>query len=40
VAPDLGIPPAPAEPDGAPLDLTDEEALARRYPRLWERFAA
>jgi hypothetical protein len=38
--PDLGIPPAPAEPEGAPLDLTDEETLARRYPGLWERFAA
>ncbi|MFI9647613.1 DUF4240 domain-containing protein [Streptomyces sp. NPDC052040] len=38
VAPDLGIPPAPSEPEGAPFDLEDESALALRYPRLWERF--
>ena len=38
-SPDLGIPPAPAEPAGAPLDLTDEAALALRCPKLWERFA-
>ncbi|MHB9862372.1 DUF4240 domain-containing protein [Streptomyces sp. YIM S03343] len=38
VPPDLGIPPAPAEPEGTPLDLADEGALAQRYPRLWERF--
>ncbi|MEU6182520.1 DUF4240 domain-containing protein [Streptomyces coeruleorubidus] len=38
VAPDLGIPPAPPEPEGAPLDLENEDLLAERYPRLWERF--
>ncbi|GAB1335245.1 DUF4240 domain-containing protein [Streptomyces sp. E-15] len=38
VAPDLGIAPAPAEPEGAPLDLEDDRVLASRYPRLWERF--
>ena len=39
VAPDLGISPAPTEPTGTPVDLEDEEALAERYPKLWERFA-
>ncbi|QIJ62205.1 DUF4240 domain-containing protein [Streptomyces sp. JB150] len=38
VAPDLGIPPAPAEPEGTPVDFEDESALAERYPRLWYRF--
>jgi hypothetical protein len=38
VAPDLGIPPAPAEPGGTPIDFEDDAALARRYPRLWDRF--
>ena len=38
VAPDLGIPPAPAEPEGAPVDFENERALAERYPKLWERF--
>ncbi|MEV5428959.1 DUF4240 domain-containing protein [Streptomyces sp. NPDC052701] len=38
VAPDLDIPPAPAEPEGTPLDLEDEGLLAERYPRLWARF--
>ncbi|MBC7269973.1 MULTISPECIES: DUF4240 domain-containing protein [Streptomyces] len=38
VAPDLGIPPATAEPEGTPVDFEDERALAARYPRLWERF--
>ncbi|WP_432055305.1 DUF4240 domain-containing protein [Streptomyces sp. bgisy022] len=36
--PDLGLPPGPAEPEGAPLDFEDENALAERYPRLWDRF--
>ncbi|NBE53396.1 DUF4240 domain-containing protein [Streptomyces boluensis] len=40
VAPDLGIPPAPAEPEGSPVDFEDDTQLARYYPRLWERFAA
>ncbi|CAL9429307.1 DUF4240 domain-containing protein [Streptomyces sp. NPDC057838] len=38
VAPDLGIPPPPAEPEGTPLDFENERLLAERYPRLWERF--
>ena len=38
--PDLGIPPAPAEPAGVPLDLGNEAALALRCPKLWERFTA
>ncbi|MEU6672022.1 DUF4240 domain-containing protein [Streptomyces sp. NPDC046727] len=38
VAPDLGIAPAPAEPEGTPLDLEDDRVLAQRFPRLWERF--
>ena len=37
--PDLGIPPAPPEPLGAPLDLENEKVLAERFPRLWDRFA-
>ncbi|MEV0472611.1 DUF4240 domain-containing protein, partial [Streptomyces prunicolor] len=38
VAPDLGIPPAPAEPLGARLDLENEAVLAERFPKLRERF--
>ncbi|MFR9797156.1 DUF4240 domain-containing protein [Streptomyces sp. MS06] len=38
VAPDLAIAPAPAEPEGTPLDLEDERLLASRYPQLWDRF--
>ncbi|OYP18020.1 polymerase [Streptomyces sp. FBKL.4005] len=38
VAPDLGIAPAPAEPEGRPLYLEDDRVLAERYPRLWARF--
>ncbi|WP_328539178.1 DUF4240 domain-containing protein [Streptomyces sp. NBC_00344] len=38
-APDLGIPPQPAEPEGTPADF-DDEALAERFPRLWERFGS
>jgi hypothetical protein len=38
VAPDLAIPPAPPEPEGTPLDFENEDLLAERYPRLWERF--
>ncbi|WP_344047136.1 DUF4240 domain-containing protein [Streptomyces thermoalcalitolerans] len=40
VAPDLGLAPAPAEPEGTPLDLENDRVLARRYPRLWDRFRA
>ncbi|MFF0202612.1 DUF4240 domain-containing protein [Streptomyces sp. NPDC005017] len=38
VAPDLGIPPAPSEPEGTPLDFENDQELAARHPRLWERF--
>ncbi|WP_327320681.1 DUF4240 domain-containing protein [Streptomyces sp. NBC_01235] len=38
VAPDLGIPPAPSEPEGTPVDFENEGSLAERYPRLWQRF--
>ncbi|MFJ3230194.1 DUF4240 domain-containing protein [Streptomyces sp. NPDC086787] len=38
VAPDLGIVPAPAEPEGEPVDFENERSLAERYPRLWDRF--
>lgn len=37
-SPDLGIPPAPAELAGTPLDVDDDGALAERLPRLWSRF--
>ncbi|MFJ3584053.1 DUF4240 domain-containing protein [Streptomyces sp. NPDC090127] len=39
-APDLGIPPQPAEPEGTAFDLEDDRALEARYPRLWGRFGA
>ncbi|MFF1447014.1 DUF4240 domain-containing protein [Streptomyces sp. NPDC058274] len=38
VAPDLGLPPAPPEPEGTPVDFENEAVLAERYPKLWERF--
>ncbi|MGW7316421.1 DUF4240 domain-containing protein [Streptomyces sp. NPDC054854] len=38
VAPDLGVPLQPAEPEGTPLDFEDEAVLAERFPRLWDRF--
>ncbi|MCX3060076.1 DUF4240 domain-containing protein [Streptomyces beihaiensis] len=38
VAADLGIPAAPPEPEGDPVDFEDPAELARRYPRLTERF--
>ena len=38
VAPDLGIPAAALEPEGAWFDLEDASGLAERYPRLWGRF--
>src|SRR5690606_35663549 len=37
-APDLELPPAPAQPAGTPIDFEDDAALAERYPRLWSRF--
>ncbi|MFH9398397.1 DUF4240 domain-containing protein [Streptomyces sp. NPDC017638] len=37
VAPDLGLAPPPAEPEGTSLDLEDDRVLAERFPRLWER---
>ncbi|MCF6525818.1 DUF4240 domain-containing protein [Streptomyces sp. JJ36] len=36
--PDLGLPDPPGEPEGVPLDLENDRALAARLPRLWERF--
>ncbi|MEE1755173.1 DUF4240 domain-containing protein [Streptomyces sp. SP18CS02] len=39
VTPDLGIPPQPPEPTGTPFDFDDDDALADRFPRLWDRFA-
>ncbi len=38
VTPDLGLPAPPPEPEGEPFDLEDDDALAERYPRLWDRF--
>ncbi|MFG3255991.1 DUF4240 domain-containing protein [Streptomyces sp. NPDC048172] len=38
VLPDLGLPEAPADPEGVPLDMEDSEALAERLPKLWQRF--
>ncbi|MGH3323174.1 MAG: DUF4240 domain-containing protein [Streptomyces sp.] len=38
VMPDLGVPEAPEDPTGMPLDLEDEAALAERLPKLWDRF--
>lgn len=40
VAPDLGLPQPPAEPEGTPVDFEDRGELARRYPKLWERFGS
>jgi hypothetical protein len=37
-SPDLGVPPQPDEPEGTLLDIDDPEALAARFPRLWDRF--
>ncbi|WP_175409260.1 DUF4240 domain-containing protein [Streptomyces sp. TRM64462] len=37
-APDLGVPAQPPEPEGTPLDVDDDRALAERLPRLWDRF--
>jgi hypothetical protein len=36
--PDLGLPDPPPEPVGPPVDLEDDDALAERLPKLWERF--
>ncbi|MGW0965240.1 DUF4240 domain-containing protein [Streptomyces sp. NPDC002516] len=38
VAPALGIPAAPAEPEGTPLPFENDAVIAERYPKLWERF--
>ncbi|WP_030572877.1 DUF4240 domain-containing protein [Streptomyces aureocirculatus] len=40
VAPDLGIAPAPPEPEGTPVDFEDDRTLGQLYPKLWERFAS
>ncbi|GGQ16841.1 DUF4240 domain-containing protein [Streptomyces roseolilacinus] len=37
-APDLGLAPQPSGPEGTPLDVDDDAALAERLPRLWDRF--
>ncbi|MFJ8693647.1 DUF4240 domain-containing protein [Streptomyces roseolilacinus] len=37
-APDLGLAPQPPGPEGTPLDVDDDTALAERLPRLWDRF--
>lgn len=36
--PELGLPEPPDDPDGVPLDLEDDGALAERLPKLWARF--
>lgn len=36
--PDLGLPPQPREPLGTVIDFEDDDALAERFPRLWEQF--
>jgi hypothetical protein len=36
--PDLGLP-EPEAPEGEPIDMDDEQAMAERYPRLWARFS-
>ncbi|WP_405592569.1 DUF4240 domain-containing protein [Streptomyces sp. NBC_01190] len=35
--PDLGLA-EPESPEGEPIDMDDEEAMAERYPHLWARF--
>jgi len=35
--PDLGTP-QPRGPEGVPFDFEDAALMAKRYPRLWERF--
>jgi hypothetical protein len=36
--PALGLPAAPAEPEGDPLDFEDAELMAARFPALWALF--
>ncbi|TJZ55436.1 DUF4240 domain-containing protein [Streptomyces piniterrae] len=38
VMPDLGLPAQPREPLGDYVDFDDDEAMAERFPRLWDRF--
>ncbi|MFE7105083.1 DUF4240 domain-containing protein [Streptomyces sp. NPDC057575] len=38
VAPDLGLPPQAAEPEGTPVSFEDDAVLAERFPSLWRRF--
>ncbi|MBP0460543.1 DUF4240 domain-containing protein [Streptomyces montanisoli] len=40
VAPDLGIPAPPREPEGTAFDIDDPGVLEARFPRLWEQFGA
>lgn len=35
--PDLGVR-QPAAPEGEPLDFDDPSAMAKRFPKLWERY--
>ncbi|MEU6345143.1 DUF4240 domain-containing protein [Streptomyces sp. NPDC046977] len=36
--PDLDLSPQPAEPEGVYVDFENADAVAQRFPRLWERF--
>ncbi|WP_431047812.1 DUF4240 domain-containing protein [Streptomyces sp. P1-3] len=36
--PDLGLPARADDPAGTVLDFEDDDALAERFPRLWDRF--
>ncbi|MGY5137813.1 DUF4240 domain-containing protein [Streptomyces nigrescens] len=38
VMPDLELPPPPREPLGTYLDFDDGQAMAERFPTLWDRF--
>jgi hypothetical protein len=38
VAPDLGVAPQTAEPEGTPFSIEDDAGLAERFPALWDRF--
>lgn len=38
VMPDLGLPEPPEDPTGVSLNLEDDNALADRLPKLWDRF--
>ncbi|MBM4796094.1 DUF4240 domain-containing protein [Streptomyces sioyaensis] len=40
VMPDLALPAPPREPLGSYLEFDDDQALAERFPGLWDRFRA